>query len=116
MSPQTPPPRGLRWADTPFARAATTGVAFIAIAASTLIGIRQQTYITCVANQQRASAERAVALATATDAERLADTAVVAGPRPGGPTADELRAASVAARNVTDRVRAANPPAPARTC
>lgn len=110
------PPRWLAWANTSSARAVTTIVAFIALIVAGLLGIRQQDYITCVADQQARSDARTRILAAATDAERAADTRLIAGPQPGGPSAEQLRAASVAARAVTDLLRKDNPPPPLRRC
>lgn len=110
------PPRWLRWANTSGARATTTIVAFVALILSGLLGLRQQGYINCVADQQARDAERTRAIAAATDIERSADAALVAGPTPGGPTAQQLRAADVAARQFTDRVREQNPPPAQHRC
>lgn len=109
------PPRWLAWANTSGARASTTIVAFIALILSALLGLRQQSYITCVAEQQALDAERTRAIAAATDIERQADAALVAGPSPGV-TVEQLRAADVAARAFTDRVREQNPPPPMHRC
>ena len=110
------PPRWLRWANTSAARSITTITAIVALLLSFIVLYRLQGYISCVADQQALSDSRARALAAATDAERVADTAVIRGPQPGGPSAEQLRAASVAARNVTDLVRRQNPPPPMRRC
>jgi hypothetical protein len=110
------PPRGLRWANTAAARSITTFTAIIALLLSFVVLYRLQGYISCVADQQARTDARTRAISAATDAERVADTALVAGPRPGGPSADELRQASIAARNVTDLVRRQNPPTPISTC
>jgi hypothetical protein len=99
------PPRWLSWANTSGARA-TTIVAVVALILSGLLGVRQQSYINCVAEQQQADAERTRAIASATDA----------GAQPDGPTLVELRAADVAARQVTDRVREQNPPPRLKRC
>lgn len=110
------PPGWLRWANTSGARAITTIIAFVALMLSGLLAVRQQSYITCIADQQSLSDARTRILAAATDVERAADTDLIAGPRPGGPTAEQLRAASIAARAVTDLVRKNNPPPPLRRC
>jgi len=110
------PPRWLAWANTAGARATTTAVAFVALIVSALLGVRYQNYVECVADQQQRDGDRTRAVSAATDVERAADTAVLAGPRPGGPTAEELRLAAVAARKVTDQVRAQNPPPPVGRC
>lgn len=115
MFGDTPPP-WLRWANTSTARAVTTIVAIIALLVAAYVGLRQQDYITCVADQQSMSDARTRILAAATDNERAADTALIAGQQPGGPTIVELRQASVAARAVTDLVRKQNPPPPLRRC
>lgn len=110
------PPRWLRWANTDTARAGTSLVAMVALVGCMLIGLRQQSYINCVAEQQQRDAERTRAIASATDAERSADRDLIAGPTAGGRTSDELRAAAVAAHAVLDRVRAQNPPPPLQRC
>lgn len=110
------PPRWLRWVDTPGARSVTTLVAMIALVSSALLGFRQQAYIDCIAEEQAKSAERARILAAATDAERAADRDLIEGPTLTGRRLDELRSTAVAARQVTDRARAANPPPPLRRC
>lgn len=110
------PPRWLRWANTDAARAVTTIIAIIALGGCLLLGLRQQSYINCVAEQQQHDAERTRAIAGATDAERTADRDLIAGPEATGRTAEQLRAAAVAARAVTDRIREQNPPPPLRRC
>jgi len=109
------PPRWLAWANTSGARASTTVVAFIALILSALLGLRQQSYINCVAEQQALDAERTRAIASATDIERKADAALVAGPS-AGITIEQLRAADVAARQFTDRIREQNPPPKMHRC
>lgn len=108
------PPKWLRWADTEVARAVTTIIALVALVGCLLLGLRQQSYINCVAEQQQADAERTRAIAGATDAERQADRDLIAGV--AGKTPEQLRAASVAARRLTDQVRQQNPPPPLRRC
>jgi hypothetical protein len=115
MFGDTPPP-WLGWANTSSARAITTIVAIFALVVAAFVGLRQQTYITCVADQQSMSDARTRILAAATDNERAADTALIAGEQPNGPKIVELRAQSVAARAVTDLVRKQNPPPPLRRC
>lgn len=110
------PPRWLLWANTSGARAVTTIIAFVALVLSGFLAVRQQSYITCVAQQQQRDAERTRAISAATDVEREADAAVLAGPTPGGPDAQQLRSAAVAARSVTDRVREQNPAPPMHRC
>lgn len=110
------PPRWLAWAGTPTMRAITTVVALIAFAVAGVSGYRLQSLGDCLAEQQRADARRTAVIAAATDAERRADAALVAGPQPGGPDGRELRQADVAARQHTDAVRAANPPLPLNPC
>lgn len=104
------PPKWLRWANTSGARATTTVIAIVALLISVVLLARLQGYIDCVAESQRRDAQRTAAIAAATDAERVADSALIEGPLPGGPDAQQLRANSYAARQVTDRVRAQNPP------
>jgi hypothetical protein len=110
------PPSWLRWANTATARSITTIVAFVALIIAGIVGLRQQDYITCVADQQSMSDARTRILAAATDNERAADTALVQGEQPGGPMLAELRQRSIAARAVTDLVRKQNPPPPLRRC
>lgn len=110
------PPRWLRWANTSGARATTTIIAIFALTLSVMFGVRLQLYVNCVGDQQNADARRTAAIAAATDAERRADAALVAGPVPGGPSAAELRRLDVEARSYTDKVRAENPPPPERAC
>lgn len=115
MSPYTKPaPRGFRWADQPIGRAIMVVMAIISLGLSLFVGYQYVDLIDCLKDQARADAVRTKAIADATDQERAADLALITGPRPGGPTAAELRAVSVEARKHTDRVRAANPAPPAR--
>lgn len=109
------PPKWLAWANTSVARAVTTAIAIVGLVAAAVIGAQWQTYTTCVADQQALADERTRAIAVATDAERQADMRKLAGPQEG-PEAERLRAEAIAARAVTDRVRASNPPPPARDC
>lgn len=110
------PPRWLAWAGTPTMRAATTLVAMFALLVSAILFYELQSFTQCVADQQRADAARTAVIAKATDAERRADAALVAGPQPGGPDGTTLRRQDVAARQYTDAVRAANPPLPLDPC
>lgn len=110
------PPRWLAWAGTPSMRAITTIVALVAFVAAGVLGFRLQEFAQCLAEQQRRDAVRTAAIASATDAERRADAALVAGVQPGGPSGPELRRADVEARRATDAVRAANPPPPLNPC
>jgi len=109
-------PGWLQWVDTDIARGVTTLVAMVALVGCLLLGFQQQAYVKCIAEEQAKSAERSRILGAATDAERAADRALIEGPTITGRTVDELRAQAVAAREVTDRARAANPPPPARRC
>jgi len=110
------PPKWLAWAGTPTARAATTAIALLALIVSGVLGARLIAFTQCVAEQQAADAKRTAVIAAATDAERRADAALVAGPRPGGPDGATLRRLDVEARRHTDEVRAANPPLPLDPC
>lgn len=110
------PPHWLAWAGTPSMRAITTFVAMIALLISGILGARLIMFTNCLAEQQAADARRTAVIATATDAERRADAALVAGPRPGGPSGSELRRQDVEARQHTDEVRSANPPLPLNPC
>jgi len=110
------PPAWLRWANTSGARATTTLIAIVALMTSVVLLARLQGYINCVADSQRQDSQRTAAIAVATDAERAADNALIEGPLPGGPDAQQLRANSYAARQVTDRVRAQNPPPALNPC
>lgn len=109
------PPRWLRWANTSGARATTTFVAIIALLTSGIFYYQLQTFVGCLSDQQRADAVRTAVIADATDDERRADAALVAGPQPGGPSGRELRRLDVEARQRTDAIRAANPPS-TRVC
>lgn len=107
--PETPP-RWLAWTDKATTRAATTLIAIIALLLSFGLLVRLQALVDCNTDANRADAKRTAAIAAATDGEREADLALIVGARPAGPSAEQLRAAAVAARQYTDRVRAANPP------
>lgn len=108
------PPKALQWLDTDAARAVTTALAIVAILGAILLGIRQQQYISCVADQQRMAAVRTTAIAKATDAERAAQRRLLVEiNKTNGP---ELRAAVLAAYDETDRIRAANLPPAAHRC
>lgn len=110
------PPRWLAWFGTPTMKAVTTFVALFSLLVSAVLYWQLQAFTQCVADQQRADASRTAVIAKATDAERRADAALVAGPQPGGPDAAALRRQDVAAREYTDAVRAANPPLPLDPC
>ena len=110
------PPVWLKWAGTPTAKAATTLIALVSLLVSAVLYWQLQQFTQCVADQQRADAARTSVIAKATDAERRADAALVAGPQPGGPDGPALRRQDVAAREYTDAVRAANPPLPLDPC
>lgn len=102
------PPRGLGWTNTPPARAITTVVAIVALLVAGALGIRQQAYINCVAEQQRLAATRTAAIAKATDRERAAQRALIQGVKPENSA--ELRDAVLRSYDSTDQVRAENPP------
>lgn len=104
------PPRGLRWTATAAARGITTLLALATLAMAIFLGVRQQLYISCVGDQQRADAARTAAISAATDAERAADQRLLADPDA------ERVAAALAARQHTDRVRAEHPAPPPRRC
>lgn len=110
------PPRGLRWTDAGLTRALTTLLAILGLLLAIYVGYRQQVYINCVADQQRADQQRTAAIARATDDERIADRRLLSGPVPGGPSAEQLKQGSIAARATTDAVRAENPPPPPGAC
>ena len=110
------PPKWLRWANTSGARATTTVIAIVALLVSGYLFYRLNELVTCIAERQRADAARTAVIAEATDAERRADAALVAGPQPGGPSGAELRRRDVEARRHTDEVRAANPPTSVNPC
>lgn len=110
------PPRVLRWTTTATARGFTTILAIVALLIGIYANVEQINYVRCVGRHQAADAKRTAAIALATDVERSADRALLAGPQPGGPTVPQLRAADVAARAHTDQVRAENPPAAPGGC
>lgn len=112
MTPR--PPRWVAWGDTTTARGATTILALAAMISAIVLGWRQQTYIACVAEQQRADASRTAVIAKATDRERVAQRELVANVDPSNAAA--LRDAVLAAYEATDRIRAANPPAAPASC
>jgi hypothetical protein len=97
-------------------RAATTAISLFALLVSAVLYWQLQSFTQCLADQQRADAARTSIIAKATDAERRADAALVAGPQPGGPDGAALRRQDVAAREYTDAVRAANPPLALNPC
>lgn len=110
MSPYTKPaPRGFRWADAPIGRAIMTTFAIMSLLLSLYVGYRYVGLIDCLRDRAVADGVRTKRIADATDLERRADLALLAGPKPGGPTGRELVAGSLLARQHTDRVRAANP-------
>jgi hypothetical protein len=107
-------PAGLRWADTGAARSATTVVALLALAGAIVLGVRQQVYISCVADQQRADQVRTSAIARATDNERRAQRLLIENIKPENSAG--LRAAVLDAYGITDKARAANPPPEPGVC
>lgn len=108
LDPNAPPPRGLRWADTRAARGVTTAVSLVALLAAIALGVRQQYYISCVADQQRAGQVRTAAIARATDNERRAQRLLIENIKPENSAG--LRTAVLDAYDITDKARAANPP------
>lgn len=116
MNARTPPPRGLRWSDTYTARLVGQLLAVISLIVSAWVGWQYVGYVDCLRTADAADQRRTSAIAAATDAERAADLALVTGPGAGTLTAEQLRAADIAARQHTDRVRAANPAPPPSGC
>ena len=108
------PPAGLRWTDAGLTRGLTTVIAIIAMIATVGLGIRQQKYISCVADHQRADAVRTKAISQATDNERKAQRRLLTDITPS--TAAALRAAVLQAYDLTDQVRATYPPGPSDGC
>jgi hypothetical protein len=108
------PPRWLSWTNTGTMRGITTVISIIAILAAVVLGVRQQLYISCVGEQGRAAAVRTAAIAAATDRERVAQRLLIQNADPTDAAA--LRAAVLDAYDVTDRVRAENPPPPPGGC
>lgn len=107
-----PAPRGFRWADQPIGRAIVTVFAIVSLTLSLYVGYRYVGLIDCLRDRAVADGVRTKQIADATDVERRADLALLQGsgtPGDGGPSREELLAAAVAARQHTDRVRAANP-------
>lgn len=108
-------PRGLRWTEQATVKALATLAAYIAIAAAVLLGVRGQAYVTCVGDSQQRAAERAFAIAAATDAERAAQRRLVV--VIGDPQAvRQAQAEALAAYDHTDAVRKAYPAPPAKRC
>lgn len=116
MNARTPPPRGLGWTATWPARALATFLAVISLVVSLYVGYRYVALVDCLRAGAVADQRRTAAIADATDAERAADLALLAGPTPGGPDGAELRRVDIAARQHTDAVRAANPPSVVVPC
>jgi hypothetical protein len=95
------PPRGLRWLDAPLGRVIALGLAVVSIAVSLYVGSLYVGLIDCLREQAGADALRTSAIAEATDRERRADLALLAG--------TGSRQQSIDARQFTDQVRAENP-------
>jgi hypothetical protein len=105
-----PAPRGFRWADAPLGRAIMTVFAIVSLLLSLYVGYRYVGLIDCLRDRAVADGVRTKRIADATDLERRADLALLSSPgRPVGTSRAELLARAVAARQHTDRVRAANP-------
>lgn len=116
MNARTPPPPGLAWAGTDAARLVAILLAVVSIVVSLYVGYRYVGLVDCLRATAAADQRRTAAIAEATDAERAADLTLLAGTVPGGPNGAELRRVDIAAREHTDRVRAANPAPPAVPC
>ncbi len=122
MSPYTEPaPRGFRWADRPIGRVIMNMLAVVSLLLSLYVGYRYVGLIDCLRDRAVADGVRTKRIADATDIERRADLALLSGvpasvedPAARRAAGEELRRATVEARQHTDRVRAANP-APAAT-
>jgi hypothetical protein len=108
MSPTRPAPRGFRWTDAPAARAVLAVLIVVSLGLSIYASVRYVGLVNCLQAHAAADAQRTKRIADATDAERAADRLLLMGPREGQ-TAADLRAAALAARAETDRVRADNP-------
>lgn len=108
------PPQWLAWTASTTTRGLTTLLAIVALVLAIVLGVRQQAYISCVGESQRADAVRTSAIAAATDRERAAQRELLAATDPADTAA--LRRAVLDAYDSTDRVRRDNPPAPVPSC
>lgn len=116
MTPNTPPPRGLRWAGGTLGNIIAYAVAAGSIVLSLYVFSLYQDLAKCTAEAQRQDARRTAILAPYTDAERRADRLLLIGPTAGGPDLKTLRLAALDAREQTDRARAVNPPPAGPAC
>lgn len=106
------PPRGLEWTLAPFGRILALSLAIVSLIVSLYVGYRYTGLVDCLRDQTLSAQQRTSALAAATDAEREADLALLK----GGLDLIELQRASIAARQNTDKVRAAYPAPPVKPC
>lgn len=104
------PPRGLEWTIAPFGRVLALSLALVSLGLSIFFGFKQNQLIDCLAAQDLADQRRTSAIASATDAERVADLENLL--KATAETKQDL----IAARRYSDRVRAANPAPDVEPC
>lgn len=93
------------------ARVAVNVLAVLVLVVQGYLFYQWEAYTECVGDRASLAAQRARAISRATDVERAAERELLRRPSP------EARAAVFAAREHTDSVRSANPPAPGpETC
>lgn len=105
------PPRGLEWTVAPFGRVLALSLALVSLLISIYVGWRYTGLVDCLSAQDLADQRRTSAIASATDAERAADLALLRNPED-----ERLRLADIAARENTDRVRSAYPAPAVESC
>lgn len=110
MTVDTPPPRWLSWLDSSFIRGMTTVIAAFTLALSLYGGYRYTQLTECLNKQDISDQRRTAAIAGATDAERAADLRLLKAP------SDEARREALAAREYTDKIRAAHPAPAVEPC
>lgn len=86
------------------------GMAVLSLLVAFYVAYRQYDLVNCLADRDAQVRTRTNAIAAATDAERIADLALLRDDNP------DTRAAAIAARGATDKVRAQNPAPSVERC
>jgi len=111
VNARTPAPPGLKWLGGPVGRVIAMSLAIVALGLSIYVGYRYNTLVDCLKGNDATDSTRTKAIAAATDAERVAETAwLQVDDDDASTTRTAAKQEMLRTRAEVDRVRKANPP------